>query len=87
MACGHMARSRKVNILEHELVPQHILLSEEEAAAILKRMGITKRQLPWILASDPAAEAIGAKPGDVIMIIRRSPTAGLSVSFRYVVRG
>ncbi|RLE98753.1 MAG: DNA-directed RNA polymerase subunit H [Thermoprotei archaeon] len=78
---------RKVNILEHELVPQHVLLSEEEAARILKRMGVSKHQLPWMLASDPVAKAIGAKPGDVVMIIRRSPTAGVSVAFRYVVRG
>jgi len=73
--------------LEHELVPKHILLSKEEASRILRRMGISKRQLPWILASDPVARAIGAKPGDVVMVIRRSPTAGVSVAFRLVVRG
>jgi DNA-directed RNA polymerase subunit H len=76
-----------VNILEHELVPQHILLSEEEAKRILKRMGISKMQLPWMLASDPVAKALGAKPGDVVMILRKSPTAGVAVAFRYVVRG
>lgn len=79
--------TRKVNILEHELVPQHILLSKEEALRILKRMGITRRQLPWLLASDPVAKAIGAKPGDVVMIVRKSPTSGTSVAFRVVVRG
>ncbi|MEM0042428.1 MAG: DNA-directed RNA polymerase subunit H [Thermofilaceae archaeon] len=79
--------TRRVNILEHELVPQHILLSKEEASRILKRMGITRRQLPWLLASDPVAKAIGAKPGDVVMIVRKSPTAGVSVAFRVVVRG
>ncbi|RLE84663.1 MAG: DNA-directed RNA polymerase subunit H [Thermoprotei archaeon] len=78
---------RKINILEHELVPQHILLSEEEAKEILKKMGLRKRELPWILASDPAAKALNAKPGDVIMIIRKSPTAGRSISFRYVMPG
>ncbi|MCC6050199.1 MAG: DNA-directed RNA polymerase subunit H [Thermofilum sp.] len=81
------SRARKVNILEHELVPQHILLSEEEAKRILKRMGISKMQLPWMLASDPVAKALGAKPGDVVMILRKSPTAGVAVAFRYVVRG
>jgi len=81
------SRARKVNILEHELVPQHILLSEEEAKRILKRMGISKMQLPWMLASDPVAKAVGAKPGDVVMILRKSPTAGVAVAFRYVVRG
>jgi len=81
------SRARKVNILEHELVPQHTLLSEEEAKRILKRMGISKMQLPWMLASDPVAKALGAKPGDVVMILRKSPTAGVAVAFRYVVRG
>jgi len=81
------ARARKVNILEHELVPQHILLSEEEAKRILKRMGVSKLQLPWMLASDPVSKALGAKPGDVVMILRKSPTAGVSVAFRYVARG
>jgi len=76
-----------VNVLEHELVPQHILLSEEEAKRILKRMGLSKAQLPWMLASDPVAKALGAKPGDVVMILRKSPTAGVAVAFRYVVRG
>ncbi len=79
--------AREVNILEHELVPQHVLLSKEEAARLLKRMGISKRQLPWIFSSDPVAKAIGAKPGDVVMVVRRSPTAGVSVAFRVVVRG
>jgi len=78
---------RKVNVLEHELVPKHVLLSREEAARILRRMGVSPHQLPWILASDPVAKAIGAKPGDVVMVIRGSPTAGVSVAFRYVVRG
>lgn len=79
--------SRKVNVLEHELVPRHILLDKEEAARILRRMGFSKLQLPWLLASDPAAKAIGAKPGDVVMVVRKSPTAGISVAFRLVVRG
>lgn len=79
--------TRKINILEHELVPQHILLSEEESVRLLKRMGVSKRQLPWILASDPVAKALGAKPGDVIMVVRKSPTAGLAIAYRYVVRG
>ena len=73
--------------MEHELVPQHILLDKSEAERLIKRMNISKSQLPWLLSTDPAAKAIGAKPGDIVMIIRKSPTAGFSVTFRYVVRG
>uniref|UniRef100_A0A7C4BBE9 DNA-directed RNA polymerase subunit Rpo5 n=1 Tax=Thermofilum pendens TaxID=2269 RepID=A0A7C4BBE9_THEPE len=78
---------RKVNVLNHELVPKHVLLSREEAKRILKRLGLRKNELPWIYSTDPVARALGAKPGDVIMVIRRSPTAGEAVAFRVVVKG
>lgn len=78
---------RKVDILRHKLVPQHILLSKEEARKILKRLGLKKSELPWIYSTDPVARALKAKPGDVVMIIRRSPTAGEAVAFRVVVKG
>ncbi|MEM0377514.1 MAG: DNA-directed RNA polymerase subunit H [Thermofilum sp.] len=38
-------------------------------------------------STDPVARALKAKPGDVIMIIRKSPTAGEAVAFRVVVKG
>ncbi|AKG39251.1 MAG: DNA-directed RNA polymerase subunit H [Infirmifilum sp.] len=78
---------RKLNVLEHELVPKSVLLSRDEAKRILKIMGLKKTELPWIFSTDPVAKALGAKPGDVIMFIRQSPTAGESVAFRLVVPG
>lgn len=78
---------KKSNVLEHELVPKHVLLSEEEALRILRAMGLKKSDLPWIYSTDPVARALKAKPGDVVMIIRKSPTAGESVAFRLVMKG
>ena len=78
---------KRLDIFKHELVPIHIKLSKEEAMSLLRRMRIKPYQLPWILASDPAAKALGAKTGDIIMIIRKSPTAGKSIAFRLVVPG
>jgi len=78
---------RKIDVLKHKLVPQHILLSREEAKKILRRIGIKRTELPWMFSTDPVARALGAKPGDVVMIIRESPTAGRSVSFRLVIAG
>jgi len=72
------------NVLNHVLVPRHILLTEEEAEELLERYHVKPYQLPYIKASDPAAKAIGAKPGDIIKVIRRSPTAGEAVAYRYV---
>lgn len=75
------------NIFEHELVPKHELLEPEEEERVLAEYRVQPYQLPQIRASDPAANAIGAKPGDIIRVIRKSPTAGRYVSYRYVVEG
>jgi DNA-directed RNA polymerase subunit H len=77
--------SEKINILEHELVPKHEVLSPEEARKVLEELGVEPWQLPWMSANDPVVRAIGAKPGDIVRIIRKSPTAGLSIAYRYVV--
>ncbi|MDT7888812.1 MAG: DNA-directed RNA polymerase subunit H [Desulfurococcales archaeon] len=78
---------KKFNVLKHELVPRHELVPIEEAIKILKELGVKPEQLPWIRASDPVARAIGAKPGDIIRVIRRSDTAGEIVVYRYVIAG
>ncbi|RLI34457.1 DNA-directed RNA polymerase subunit H [Candidatus Bathyarchaeota archaeon] len=76
-----------LNLFEHELVPKHEILTPEEREEVLRRYRIKPYQMPYIKASDPVARAIGAKPGDVLRIIRKSPTAGRYVSYRYVIEG
>ena len=73
------------DVMKHDLVPRHEVLSDEEARAVLDRYGVTPDQLPKIFASDAVARAIRAKPGQIIRIKRKSPTAGESVAYRYVV--
>jgi len=73
------------DIFEQTLVPKHEILKKEEREEILAQYRVKPYQLPWIGASDPACKAIGAKPGDIVRIIRDSPTAGKYVSYRYVV--
>ena len=75
----------KFAIRDHETVPEHILLTPEEAEAVLKAFGITAPQLPKIHLADPAAKEIGAKVGDVIKIIRKSTTARQSTFYRLVI--
>ncbi|MFZ8824364.1 MAG: DNA-directed RNA polymerase subunit H [Desulfurococcales archaeon] len=75
------------NVLKHELVPKHEIIPIEEAIKILRELGVRPEQLPWIRASDPVANAIGAKPGDIIRVIRKSETAGEIVVYRYVIAG
>ncbi|MEM1610287.1 MAG: DNA-directed RNA polymerase subunit H [Sulfolobales archaeon] len=78
---------KRFNVLKHELVPKHEIVPIEEAIKILRELGVRPEQLPWIKASDPVARAIGAKPGDIIRVIRRSETAGEIVVYRYVIAG
>ena len=75
----------KFAIRDHEMVPEHILLTPEEGAGVLKYFGITAPQLPKIHISDPAAKEIGAKVGDIIKVVRKSTTARQSVFYRLVI--
>ena len=78
---------KKFNVLDHTLVPKHIILSEQEREEVLKRYGISLRQLPRILITDPAIKEINPKVGDVVKIIRKSQTAGESVYYRVIIKG
>ncbi|MEM0097041.1 MAG: DNA-directed RNA polymerase subunit H [Conexivisphaerales archaeon] len=77
--------SSKVDILKHTYVPQHVVLSPEEAKTVLEIYHAKQDQLPKIRVSDPVVRAIGAKPGDILKIIRSSETAGASEYYRLVV--
>lgn len=64
------------NILNHTLVPEHIILSDEEKQALIDKYYITQNsELPEISRFDPVAIAIGIRPGQVCKIIRKSATA------------
>ena len=75
------------NIFDHEFVPKHEILTAEERKKLLAEYKVNPYQLPEIKASDPAITAIGARPGDIVRIVRKSPTAGKYIAYRYVVEG
>lgn len=78
--------STKLNVLEHAMVPDHKIMSEDEVSDLLARYNITTEQLPKIYHDDPAVKTIGANADDVIRIIRASHTAGRAEAYRLVVR-
>ena len=51
------------------------ILSEKEKEALFKKLNIGPEDLPKINSSDPEAEALGAKAGDVLKIKRTDATA------------
>jgi DNA-directed RNA polymerase subunit H len=75
----------KIKLQDHILVPKHEILTEEEAEELLKTLGVSREQLPKIKADDPIAKEIGAKPGNIVRIIRESRTAGKSIAYRLVI--
>ncbi|MEA3514901.1 MAG: DNA-directed RNA polymerase subunit H [Nanoarchaeota archaeon] len=75
------------NISEHILVPKHTKLSEEEKETVLKKYNISVTQLPRIFKNDPAIKDMKLKLGDVVKIVRQSPTAGKIVFYRGVTNG
>ncbi|MCS7118695.1 MAG: DNA-directed RNA polymerase subunit H [Archaeoglobaceae archaeon] len=74
-----------MRLQDHILVPKHEILKEEEVEKLLKLLGVSKEQLPKIKVTDPIVKEIGAKAGDIIKITRKSPTAGVSIFYRFVV--
>jgi len=76
---------KEINVLKHELVPKHRIISEEEKKELYKKYGIRGKNLPKISVKDPVAKAIEAKLKDIIEITRKSSTAGKTKYYRIVV--
>lgn len=74
------------NIVKHYLVPKHELLTFEQSEQIEKILDMyqvkSRYQLPIILRTDPISRYYNAKSGNIMRIIRSSPTAGDYISYR-----
>ncbi|RXK49967.1 DNA-directed RNA polymerase subunit H [Halorientalis pallida] len=73
-----------VDVSEHELVPDHSVLAEEELEDVLQEYNIDRTDLPKIKRADPALPD-EADVGDVIEIVRDSRTTDQAVVYRLVV--
>jgi DNA-directed RNA polymerase subunit H (RpoH/RPB5) len=63
------------NIMDHVIVPRHIVMEEEETNALLKKYNATGTHMPNITRFDPVAQAICLRPGQMCKILRPSKTA------------
>ena len=67
----------------HVLVPPHRKLTAEEAAAVIERFHVTaKTQFPLIKHHDIQARVLGLVPGDMVEVLRPSPTSGVLPVYR-----
>jgi DNA-directed RNA polymerase subunit H len=79
----HSLKRLQFNLLEHELVPKHTILTEEQVTKFKKEYGITKStQIPDISRFDPVALAIGMRPGEICHIERKSKIAVVGDYYR-----
>lgn len=71
------------NLLNHSLVPQHILLSDVEHAELMQSYHLKDHlSLPEISRFDPVAMAIFMRPGQICKILRQSAVALTTTYYR-----
>ena len=79
------SKKNPVLVPDHIYVPRHEIMTIKESEQVLKDFNCMPTELPLIFVNDPAILGLGVKPGDMIRITRKSPTAGESIYYRYVV--
>jgi len=64
------------NILNHTLVPKHIILNDEEAELFKKKYNIIDdSQIADISYFSPVSLVLGIRPNNIVKIIRNSKTS------------
>ena len=87
MAKKAKKKFKKTDILRHELVPKHVIMTKTEVEELLDKLKIQLVQLPRISVDDPVVQMLGAKLNDVIRIERISETSvDKSNYYRFVVK-
>jgi DNA-directed RNA polymerase subunit H (RpoH/RPB5) len=74
-----------IDIRDHESVPEHRKMEEDEVEEVLDRFEAEKEDLPKIERTDAALKQMDVEVGDVIEIKRSSPTAGKTTYYRQVI--
>ena len=73
-------------IPNHIEVPPHSIMSEEEVAQFCRDNYTQKDKLASIYVNDSPVVWLGARPGDVIKIVRSSEAVGKAIGYRHVIR-
>jgi DNA-directed RNA polymerase subunit H len=73
-----------VDVSQHKLVPEHVLLEEDEVEEVLAEYDVRRTNLPKIKRTDKALPD-EAEVGDVVKIVRDSRTTDKAVTYRLVI--
>jgi DNA-directed RNA polymerase subunit H len=73
-------------VKDHFLVSKHVKMSDKDKKHLLETYHITEHDLPKIFSNDPAIQDMEVKAGDVIRILRKSPTADEVFFYRTVIQ-
>jgi DNA-directed RNA polymerase I, II, and III subunit RPABC1 len=71
-------------LVEHEAIPEHKILSDEEKATLLSCIRSKPEDLPQQLVTDPVSQFYGLKPGVVIMYVKRNGSQDMNPYWRIV---
>lgn len=70
--------------LQYYTSPDYRILSEEEANQVTKNLHCKETELQKLFEKDRAIKIIGAKPGNIVEVTRKSTTTGISTVYKYV---
>jgi DNA-directed RNA polymerase I, II, and III subunit RPABC1 len=74
------------NITKHNRVPKHYLLTASESHTWLTEAKLKRSQIPRVFQDDPMVKYIDGLVGDLVKVVRASPTCGVFVHHVTVVR-
>lgn len=72
------------DIISNEYQPKFELLSPKEMEMVKREYHVTDYTTEKILKSDPVVKYFALRKGDIIRIIRPSPTSGKAIAYRIV---
>ena len=78
-------KKRELKAPDNLLIPKHSKLKDKEKTELLEKYNIEGSNLPRIFSKDSAIVHLSLEPGDVVKIVRKSPTAGETLFYRVVV--
>jgi DNA-directed RNA polymerase I, II, and III subunit RPABC1 len=71
------------DLMRHEKVPEHTVLSADQKAQTMRRLRMAPDQFMVLQFSDPVARYLGVSMGDLVQIRRYTPTA-IRLAYRIV---